>query len=83
MIHILIALRINAKSHLFYSVGFCSLIITKRTNILSIAAKKHQIEIKYFVVNSKVMTQDNKINVPTKCILLTLETKVETTVGIK
>lgn len=48
-----------------------------------IAAKKHQMEMKYVVVNNLVTTQDINIAVPKKCILLTLETKAETTVGIK
>lgn len=58
-------------------------IIIRRTKTLIIAAKKHQIEMKYVVVNNLVNTQDIKMVVPRKCILLTLETKAETTVGIK
>lgn len=47
------------------------------------AAKKHQIEIKYLGVMMRVMMHEVKIIIPKICIRLTLDTSVETTVGMK
>lgn len=58
------------------------LCIIKRTITLIIAEKKHHTEIKYAIINILVITHDNKMIIPSSCIFLTLEIKVETTVGI-
>lgn len=81
---------IHEENYIIHTLAFTELfgslfkpVIIKRTKILIIAAKKHQIEMKYIVVNNLVNTHDIKMVVPRKCILLTLETNAEITVGIK
>lgn len=70
----------NHPDHL---VDFFNRIIISSIKRLIIAAKKHQMEIKYFNVTNRVKTQETRMAMPIICILLTLETNVETTVGIK